>query len=280
MGSRRALGLMRVLAGRYRLRDGLALGALVAIAMAGTLGLVADRGWANQAQGAPLEPAGLTLGGAVLWLFLGTPVGAFLVRWVAPVLVVVAAGLSPADDEAGVLAEVLVGDRRRWWVACLVESWASVARALAVLLALMATGVALAGGSVTLAPGAADALCAGGIVVEGVDAADVACFLGLVLLGCLALDTLQLAVGLALGSLAGFGAAALVVALSCCTVSPWLLGSGLMACRVLPFAGQAALLRLGMGQAAGLSLAVLAACAISGRFLAARRDLLGRRRSR
>lgn len=277
---RRVLGLVRVLAGRHRRRDCLTLGALAAIVVAGTLGLVAGRGWASQAQEAMLEPADLTLGGAVLWLFLGTPVGAFLVRWVAPVLVAVAAGLSRADDAAGTLAEVLVGDRRRWWAACLVESWASVARAFAVLLALMAVGVALAGGSVTLAPGAADTLCAHAIVVRGVGAADVSCFMGLVLLGCLALDTLQLAVGLALGPLAGFGVAALVVTLSCCTVSPWLLGSGLMSCRVLPFAGQAASLRLGMGQAAGTSLAALVTCAFLGRAIAGRLDLLGRGRGR
>lgn len=193
-----------------------------------------------QAYDVALSIAGMSVGDAILWLFLGHPSG-LIAEWAVVWVGILACSLSdPCGERAHVY--VLTGSRGRCWAA---YCFASCIWSLVPLITLVASVVAivlLLGGSPALAPSSIEHLSLGSIA-SGTNGGDIVLFLACVFVGSVALSLLQLAISTCVHAPVAFATTSALVLGSAFAPTLPLPGSFLMASRIAPFASAADLLR-------------------------------------
>lgn len=206
----------------------------VALGFLSNLSLLVRVDYVNQAFDAGLLLGHVTMGDALLWAFLGNPVG-LAPEWAAFCVLALAGsalgGLRPIPP-----ALVASGSRTRCWLACCA---AAVLRSVTIFVAL-ACGVAVWACALGCAPILEAPTAIGwlslGVAREGAGTCDVVSFLLLTAIGLASVSLAQLALGFVMGELAALCAcAALVLGSAFAPLLP-LPGSMLMVSRLLPFA--------------------------------------------
>ncbi len=233
MRGRRSVGrLMRALMGRVGLR--LLLLLLVGVGMSGLsmLSLFSRSSFVEAASGRVVMASEVSVGDAILWLFLGHPTG-LAVNWVALwacVLGLALCDLRGSGPGLGVAPYVQMGGRGLCCAACCLAVAACAVSAVLSLLAEVAILVAALGGQPTLSPAVISPLSLG-MIGEGVSANAVLQFVVLLVLGAAALSLLQLALSLYGEPMVAFVLMAITIAASALAPSLPLPGSWLMASR-------------------------------------------------
>lgn len=233
MGVRPVLALARALLGDLRVRSVLLVAGALATTGLSTLALFSMLGFAGEVSGAALAATDVSVGDAILWLFLGHPTG-LRPEWAAPWALVLVVSLLDLRGQRAALF-VQAGSRARAWAAsCVAAAGSALAGCAALVLGMAGWALAL-GGTPTLAPRSIQELSFWTLTAEGT-AADVALFVGVIFAGAVFLALAQLALGLVAGPAVAFLAAvALVVGAAFAPLLP-LPGSWLMASRMAPFA--------------------------------------------
>lgn len=223
---------MRALVGSARMRILLLL--LVGMGMSGLsmLSLFSRIGFVEVASGRVVMASEVSVGDAILWLFLGHPTG-LAVNWVA--LWACMLGLSLCDLRGSgpgrsVASCVQAGSRGLCCAAyCLAVAICAVSAVLS-LLAETAIFVVALGGQPTLSSVAGSSLSLG-MIEEGIPSIAVVRFVVLLVLGAIALSLLQLALSLYGGPMIAFVLVVITLVASALAPSLPLPGSWLMASR-------------------------------------------------
>ena len=272
MGMRPTLALARALLGDLRLRAALLVVAVLATTGLSALALLSSLRFAGEASGTALAASDVSVGDAVLWLFLGHPMS-LSPEWAAPWALVLVVSLVDVRGQRATLF-VQAGSRARaWWASCVAAAGSALVSCATLVLGMVVWMLAL-GGAPTLAPSSIRELSFWLLTAEG-SASDVALFALVLLVGAAFLSLAQLAAGLAVGPVVAFlMVMALVLGSAFAPLLP-LPGSWLMAARVMPFAAGASGVSAAWPARMGLVVFACgsAACVLVGLIAFARKDL-------